>query len=341
MEVVAEISMLENLHQKTIRKLLIVGFSLVIVLLLAGSLVAFRSANEIQLDAEKLLLNLQQMAFKGSRAKEVIRLEVDIEKRTQEIRYATALSGLCLLLAITCAVITIRLTGRSIRKIEEQSSELAHVSWQMLQGQEASARRFSHELHDELGQGLAVLKANLQSINSTNLEAKRADCVSIAEEAIGNVREISQLLRPVILDDFGLDASLRWLCERFGERTGIYIYFHSNFNSRLQDEVETHLFRIAQEALTNIARHSEATTVKVRLVRSDNQITLSIEDDGKGFRDSRRVGTGLIGMKARAQQIGGKIQIEKDRTVGFAIQVSAPVVSSENNHAEKNTHSIG
>lgn len=340
MDIVAEVSMLENLHQKTVQKLLIIGFSLVIVFLLTGSIVAFHSANEIQIDAGDLLSNLQDMAEDGLKTKEAIRLEVDIEERTHQIQYATALSAICLVLAIACAIITIRLTGRSIRKIEEQSHELAHVSWQMLQGQEAAARRFSHELHDELGQGLAVLKANLRSLNSTNLEPKRADCVEIVDQAIGNVREISQLLRPVILDDFGLDASLRWLCEKFGERTGMKVFFYSNFTDRLRDETETHLFRIAQEALTNIARHSDASTVKVKLMREKGQISLAIEDDGKGYRKGVRVGTGLIGMKARAQQIGGKILIETNRPAGFAVAVSAPFQSVENNGSEKNTHSV-
>ncbi len=341
MEVVAEISMLENLHHKTVRKLLILGFSLVILFLLIGSMVAFHSANEIQLDSKDLLSTLQEMALKNSEAEEAIRLEVDIEERTQEIQYATALSGVCLILAIACAMITVRLIGRSIQKIEEQSNELAHVSWQMLQGQEASARRFSHELHDELGQGLAVLKANLRSINPANLEAKRADCVEIVDQAISNVREISQLLRPVILDDFGLDASLRWLCERFGERTGMKVSFRSNFEGRLRDETETHLFRIAQEALTNIARHSEAKDVIVQLLQEKDRIVLSVEDDGKGFRQGKRAGTGLIGMKARAQQIGGELLIERVRPQGFAIQVSAPAIQAESDDAEKDKNSPG
>ncbi len=85
------------------------------------------------------------------------------------------------------------------------------------------------------------------------------------EESIYNVRELSQLLRPTILDDFGLDAGIRWLADRFRERTGIEVDYRSEFDGRLSDETETHLFRIVQEALTNIARHSGATKVEIHL----------------------------------------------------------------------------
>lgn len=338
MNVVAEVPVLENLHQKTIRKVLIVGFSLVIILLLAGGILAFRSANEIHLDAEHLLSTLQHMA--GSGSAEALRLDADIEQRSGEIWYAAALFGVCLLLAISCAVITIHLIGRTIRQIEEQSNELARVSWQMLQGQEAAARRFSHELHDELGQALAALKANLSAMTSATLGPKRTDCLLLVDESIRNVREISQLLRPVILDDFGLDASLRWLCERFGERTAMKVNYTSNFSGRLRDEMETHLFRIAQEALTNVARHSGATSVWLQLESNGSKIRLSVEDNGNGFRQGNGVGLGLIGMKARAQRVGGDLSVDTSRESGFGIRVSVPLAGMMEN-AEENTHPVG
>jgi signal transduction histidine kinase len=98
-----------------------------------------------------------------------------------------------------------------VRGMEWQTAELGRVSFHMLEDQEAAARRFSHELHDELGQSLTAVKANLAAIEGNS--ARVADCIHLVDEAIGNVREMSQLLRPTILDDFGLAAGLRWLCE--------------------------------------------------------------------------------------------------------------------------------
>ena len=131
------------------------------------------------------------------------------------------LLGACLILSVACAMLTIRLVRASIRKIENQASELSRVSWHMLQSQESLARRFSHELHDELGQSLAAVRANLSAGTPAEWAARRADCVQLVDESIANVRELSQLLHPVILDDFGLDAGLRWLSEGFAQRTGI------------------------------------------------------------------------------------------------------------------------
>ena len=103
------------------------------------------------------------------------------------------------------------------------------------------------------------------------------------DEAIGNVRQMSQLLRPTILDDFGLEAGLRWLAEGFAARTGIEVKVDSSYSGRLPDETETHLFRIAQEALTNIARHAAAKHVTVTLRPHGDDIRLAIQDDGRGL----------------------------------------------------------
>ena len=142
--------------------------------------------------------------------------------------------------------------------MEWQTAELGRVSFHMLEDQEAAARRFSHELHDELGQSLTAVKTNLSALaaagggDAAETGARLADCLRLVDEAIGNVREMSQLLRPTILDDFGLAAGLRWLCEGFGQRTGIDVACEVPFSGRLPDGAETHLFRIAQEALSLI-----------------------------------------------------------------------------------------
>jgi signal transduction histidine kinase len=180
------------------------------------------------------------------------------------------------------------------------------------QTQEEVARRFSHELHDELGQSLAAVRAGLTRRSTDDLESLRADCLHLVDESIENVRELSQLLRPVILDDFGLDAGLRWLTEKYAQRAHIELRYESSGTGRYADETETHLYRIAQEALTNIARHSGATAVQVRLEEKAGWIELTVEDNGRGLPEgagSSSASIGMIGMRARAEQSGGEFVI--------------------------------
>jgi two-component system NarL family sensor kinase len=165
--------------------------------------------------------------------------------------------------------------------------------------------------------------------------------VRLVDEAVRNVRELSQLLRPIILDDFGLDASLRWLTEKFTHRTGIEVEYVSNFNGRLSDETETHLFRIAQEALTNIARHSGATRVRMELRTQTGRIQLSVGDNGKGLAGTGQTGgMGMIGMRARARSAGGELNVESQPGRGVQIDVWAPVPAVSQDHVE-NPHPAG
>jgi signal transduction histidine kinase len=229
------------------------------------------------------------------------------------------------LLALIFAGITVRMASNLVRQMEWQTAELGRVSFHMLEDQEAAARRFSHELHDELGQSLTAVKTNLTALDGNR--ARISDCIRLVDEAIGNVREMSQLLRPTILDDFGLAAGLRWLCEGFAQRTGIDVTCEAPFTGRLHDGAETHLFRIAQEALTNIARHASAKHVRVQLDQSDSDVILRISDDGHGFSttaDQRR-GLGLIGMRARARSAGGDMEIHSHAGEGVLIEVRVPV----------------
>ena len=241
------------------------------------------------------------------------------------------LSG-CLLLALLCAIITVRITAVLFRKMELQAGELTRVTWRMLENQETAARRFSHELHDELGQSLAAIKANLLALTSNSHPdpARLNDCKHLVDDAIQNVRELSHLLRPTILDDFGLDAGIRWLTERFAQRTGIEANCHSTFKERLPDEAETHLFRIVQEALTNIARHSAATRVDIELQREGDRIHLKLKDNGHGFKNDKAPdGLGLVGMHARARSIGGELTIRSQDGVIIELWAPCGVVQTE------------
>jgi signal transduction histidine kinase len=213
----------------------------------------------------------------------------------------------------------------------------------MLEDQEATARRFSHELHDELGQSLTAIRTNLSAMSASGDDgapptsqssARLADCIHLVDEAISNVRQMSQLLRPTILDDFGLEAGLRWLAEGFAMRTGIEVTVDSNYSGRLPDETETHLFRIAQEALTNIARHARAQHVQVKLAGNGQDIRLTIQDDGCGLSGASTSGRGLglIGMRARARSAGGDVTVHSRPGQGVLIEVRVPLRDETHSH---------
>jgi two-component system sensor histidine kinase UhpB len=268
--------------------------------------------------------------------------QAQIERRTSRLRDFSLLFGAAsAMLALIFAVVTVRMVSQLIRRLEWQTAELGRVSWQMLEDQEATARRFSHELHDELGQSLTAIRTNLTSLTAASVEdgaggnARITDCIHLVDEAIGNVRQMSQLLRPTILDDFGLEAGLRWLGEGFAARTGIEVSVDSNYSGRLPDETETHLFRIAQEALTNIARHASAQHVQVTLTSNGQDIRLSIQDDGRGLSGASSTGRGLglIGMRARARSFGGDVTVHSRPGQGVLIEVQVPLRDETHSHS--------
>jgi signal transduction histidine kinase len=272
--------------------------------------------------------------------------QAQIERRTSHLRDISLLfAGASVILALVFAVFTVRMVSQLIRRLEWQTAELGRVSWHMLEDQEATARRFSHELHDELGQSLTAVKTNLSALAAAGPEAaergpRLADCLRLVDEAIGNVRQMSQLLRPTILDDFGLEAGLRWLAEGFAARTGIEVAVDSSYAGRLPDETETHLFRISQEALTNIARHAGAKHVQMKLTSSGAEIRLSIQDDGCGLSTAPAVGRGLglIGMRARARSAGGDVTVRSRPGQGVLIEVRVPLHDLPD---ETHSHPVG
>jgi signal transduction histidine kinase len=152
---------------------------------------------------------------------------------------------------------------------------------------------------------------------------------------------MSQLLHPRVLDDFGLVGGLRWLCEGFSHRTGIQVNYESDFSGRLSDEPRTHVFRIAQEALTNAARHSSASSIDVRLGQTREGVTLLIRDNGTGIgpvRNGQPRGMGLLGMRARARMAGGRLTIQSEAGKGTRILVVVPV-ARDHDDAKEDTDS--
>jgi signal transduction histidine kinase len=230
----------------------------------------------------------------------------------------------------------------SVRDITERKraqEARRNYSRRLIEAQEAERESIARELHDEIGQVLTAVKINLESIRRMcggvpDAAPRIEEGLLIVDEAIGRVRELSLELRPSLLDDLGLTAALRWYVDRYGQRTGLRAELLSEVENgnRLPRELETACFRIAQEALTNVVRHAQATRVLVQLRRSKERFQLIIIDNGVGFdaesllkNGASTSALGLRGMKERALAVRGSIEIKSAWGRGTEIRTSFPL----------------
>jgi signal transduction histidine kinase len=202
----------------------------------------------------------------------------------------------------------------------------------VVEGQELERRRLARELHDETGQALTSALLGLKRVEEAKTpEEARAAAAGLREQIVGTLQSVRRLaveLRPQALDDFGLVAALERLGETFGEQTGITVDVETNLDSaRLSAEVETALYRIVQEALTNVAKHSGASRVSVIVTRREGSVTAVVEDDGKGFGAGGGAdeGLGLAGMKERVGLLDGRLAIESTEGAGTTVVAEVPV----------------
>jgi signal transduction histidine kinase len=213
---------------------------------------------------------------------------------------------------------------------------VALLSRKLLEVREAEQQRLSRELHDDVGQLLALAKLNLNSaINSATLPNtdELNHCREAIERAVERVKDLSLSLRPSSLDGLGLAASLRQLCIQVQNQSGLEVHFHDEIGpARFQQELEIHLYRIVQEALTNCLKHSQAENAWVSLEVGNQTLRVEIQDDGIGFeRDAtleaaRRKGSlGLVGMFERAEILGGDLKIESKPDGGASINCRIPL----------------
>lgn len=229
--------------------------------------------------------------------------------------------------------------ARLLERLAEGERRFRTISRGVVRVQEAERSRISRELHDGVGQSLTALKMQLELLEQdaraagSPLTKRLADLLSLADGALQEVRQISRLIRPQMLDELGLLPTLQWLTRTFGERTGIAIALvHHGIEERLDPDVETLAFRVVQEALTNVAKHAAAPSAEVRLHRSGGRLALAIEDRGSGF-DAQSVLTsgdeertfGLRGMRDRVQLLGGRFAIASTPGEGTRVDVEVPL----------------
>jgi signal transduction histidine kinase len=200
-----------------------------------------------------------------------------------------------------------------------------------VEGQELERRRLARELHDETGQALTSILLGLRALEESRSEDVGAAVSNLRElvvQTLQDVRRLAVELRPTALDDFGLAAALERLASTFSEQTGTKVELESRLgDDRLPSDVETVLYRIVQEALTNVVKHAQAEHVSIVLQRNGGAVTTVIEDDGRGFSgdDQKDGGLGLVGMKERVELVNGRLEIESAEGAGTTLVVEVPV----------------
>lgn len=239
---------------------------------------------------------------------------------------------------ITAALRDITNRKNAEKALEESYLAVRRLSEHLQNIREEERTHIAREIHDELGQQLTILKMDVSWLNkrigddSSETGKKIKDLLAMLDHTIKTVRRISTELRPSVLDDLGLVAAMELHLNEFEKRSGIHIFFSQpETELRLTDPVKNALFRIFQESLTNVARHSGAKKVKVKLEKKKNEIVLLIEDNGVGF-DERKASAkktlGVLGMKERAAGIGGQYLISGKPGKGTTIMVTVPIHDS-------------
>lgn len=228
---------------------------------------------------------------------------------------------------------------RLFRELITAERRYRSVSRSVWRVQEEERRRLARELHDGIGQTLTALKNQLertrrQNDRSVEATAERIDeALQIAAQALDDTRELSRLLRPAVLDDLGLAPALSWLTRTVRERFGIEVEIElRGLDDRLDSEVETLAFRVVQEALTNVAKHSGAASARIAIERTPSHLRIRMSDEGQGF-DPRRIldpahrdgGVGLRGMRDRAELFGGSVRIDSAAGRGTRIELLVPL----------------
>ena len=251
----------------------------------------------------------------------------------------TAMLGATLGVGLLLAAFTIRRTlhlETELQKRYEEGvrarSELQELSARLVSAQEEERRAISRELHDEVGQSLSALLMEAGNaaarVPDASVDVRRhvESIKKLAEASVNVIRNMTLLLRPSMLDDFGLVPALEWQAREVSKRTGLRVHVTAGEASgELPDQLRTCIYRVVQEALHNCARHSQARSVRVIVRQEAHRILLSVEDDGHGFDAGRVRGLGLVGMEERVTHLGGAFEVQSRPGAGTKIAAELPL----------------
>ena len=237
----------------------------------------------------------------------------------------------------------LRLEGEVQRRLEESvhaQSSLQDLSAKLVRAQEEERRNLSRELHDEIGQSFSAVlmeAENLLDLEPAAVVRQHLEAIrTVAEKGMNEIRNMALLLRPSMLDDFGLVPALDWQARETAKRTGMRVQVASEVADELPEEHKTCIYRVVQEALNNCARHAQASAVQVAVRSESSQIMLSVQDDGSGFDTARVRGMGLLGMEERIRHLGGTFEIDSKPGRGTLLQVSLPLTALNGNGTNGN-----
>jgi len=236
-------------------------------------------------------------------------------------------------------VIDIGRRKRAEKKLEQYKDRLKKLNYKLINTTELEREKISRELHDELGQELSSLSINLNLVRSQlpenikdDISTRIDDSINLIDDLLEQIHEIALELRPLMLDDLGLIPTVESLIETFESRNNIETKFISTtFNRELNPTLKTNIYRIIQEALNNVAKHSQADQVSIHISENQEYINLTIEDNGIGFSpetyesyDPETVSLGLLGIKERAEFLDGKFDIHSEEGQGTKLIITIP-----------------
>jgi signal transduction histidine kinase len=275
-------------------------------LLFSGVIVAFGESN-------RRAASFRRLAEEQLKAAND-QLELRVDQRTAELQQKTKL-------------------------LREQTETVKELSAQLLKLRDEERRRIARELHDSVGQLLAAVRMNFSKVDREKgkLSPEAAKSVDenteLIKQAMTEVRTMSHLLHPPLLDEIGLESAIRWFVEGFAQRSNIQVDLTLALSAeRLADDLELAMFRIVQECLTNIHRHSGSKTARVHLIQRDGYVHCEVSDEGKGIPPERQTdltssgstGVGLRGMRERVNQLGGTLQVHSNGK-GTSVEANLPV----------------
>ncbi|QGT99823.1 hypothetical protein SYNTR_1230 [Candidatus Syntrophocurvum alkaliphilum] len=203
-------------------------------------------------------------------------------------------------------------------QVQDFSKQMQLLSQQLIYVQEQERKHLSRELHDQIGQLLTVLKINLQQINSQGYSEDNIEkSIDLVNNVLEDVKDLSFSLRPVLLDDLGLESALRWHLDKYAQHTGIHFNLNSNLGDiRFSSDLEISCYRIVQEAITNAIKHANPTKINIKIKYNNKHLKVLIQNDGQGFDVDLKLkegvyqkSLGLIGMQERVALFGGELKI--------------------------------
>jgi signal transduction histidine kinase len=258
--------------------------------------------------------------------------------------------GLALAANLAIGIWGVMYVGRLETRLRDQrtrdlqlTNDLHRLSARIVSAQEDERRMIARELHDEVGQTLAAIRVELAfalrpDVDAAAVAARLEDVRAITEGALHTIRDLSHLLHPAILDDLGLMAALESLVNSFSARHSVAVDLRAvDMATRLSAELETAIYRIVQEALSNVAKHAHARNCVVAVEQRAGVVQVIVDDDGSGFDDTRGpapgLGLGLIGVRERAALLGGTLTVSSARRAGTRLQVELPLRKDGHEHS--------